>query len=291
MNYLEELKNKPSTKDIERNIVRVTIRQDTNIPQSEPAEKPEISKTNGPIITQELNVNYDREALKQKILANKLSKISDKTKSKPTVIEFQPVDETIENVLPSAEKKEPEKPPATKMKKKILLEIEEDKKELESIHDIRDKIFGSDEGDGEKGERITPKLVKTTTKTGKTGKSETIIHLEPHEYVKIGNVKTSERIGKMLDEDYPANPIVHKVSSYYMNNREIFVNFINSLFEQYTQELEKEDAENKISCDNIGSSSTTNSFSLLTHQKIVRDYLNLYTPYRGLLLYHGLGSG
>lgn len=27
------------------------------------------------------------------------------------------------------------------------------------------------------------------------------------------------------------------------------------------------------------------------HQKIVRDYLNLYTPYRGLLLYHGLGSG
>ena len=24
---------------------------------------------------------------------------------------------------------------------------------------------------------------------------------------------------------------------------------------------------------------------------MVRDYLNLYTPYRGLLLYHGLGSG
>jgi hypothetical protein len=29
----------------------------------------------------------------------------------------------------------------------------------------------------------------------------------------------------------------------------------------------------------------------MTHQKIVRDYLSLYTPYRGLLLYHGLGSG
>jgi len=29
----------------------------------------------------------------------------------------------------------------------------------------------------------------------------------------------------------------------------------------------------------------------MTHQKIVRDYINLYTPYRGLLLYHGLGSG
>jgi len=33
------------------------------------------------------------------------------------------------------------------------------------------------------------------------------------------------------------------------------------------------------------------SFSLMTHQKLVRDYINLYTPYRGLLLYHGLGSG
>ena len=29
----------------------------------------------------------------------------------------------------------------------------------------------------------------------------------------------------------------------------------------------------------------------MIHQKIVRDYINIYTPYRGLLLYHGLGSG
>ena len=65
------------------------------------------------------------------------------------------------------------------------------------------------------------------------------------------------------------------------------VNFINSLFEPYRREM----AENKenISCDIIGQTST--DFSLLTHQKIVRDYMNLYTPYRGLLLYHGLGSG
>ena len=26
-------------------------------------------------------------------------------------------------------------------------------------------------------------------------------------------------------------------------------------------------------------------------QEIVRDYVNLYTPYRGILPYHGLGSG
>ena len=32
-------------------------------------------------------------------------------------------------------------------------------------------------------------------------------------------------------------------------------------------------------------------FNLLTHQKVVRDYINLITPYRGLLILHGLGSG
>jgi hypothetical protein len=90
-------------------------------------------------------------------------------------------------------------------------------------------------------------------------------------------------ISKRLPKQQP-NVIV-KTSSYYMNNREIFVNFINSLFEPYSKELQ----ENKeaISCDTIGQG----DFSLLTHQQIVRDYMNLYTPYRGLLLYHGLGSG
>ena len=75
-----------------------------------------------------------------------------------------------------------------------------------------------------------------------------------------------------------------KSSTYYMNNREIFVNFINSLFEPYKDEL-KRDTTSKT----CGKSDT--GFDLFTHQKIVRDYLNLYTPYRGLLLYHGLGSG
>ena len=45
--------------------------------------------------------------------------------------------------------------------------------------------------------------------------------------------------------------------------------------------------ESSLSCDRPLDS----KFTLLTHQKIVRDYLNLYTPYRGLILYHGLGSG
>jgi hypothetical protein len=72
-----------------------------------------------------------------------------------------------------------------------------------------------------------------------------------------------------------------------MNNREIFVNFINKLFNPYKNALL--DDTSKITCENIGK--TGGNFDLLTHQQIVRDYLNLYTPYRGLLLFHGLGSG
>ena len=83
-----------------------------------------------------------------------------------------------------------------------------------------------------------------------------------------------------------------KASNYYLYNREIFISFINSLFEPYKQQLLKEEQDMlsgkaSISCATNDSS----NFSLLIHQKIVRDYINIYTPYRGLLLYHGLGSG
>jgi thymidine kinase len=65
------------------------------------------------------------------------------------------------------------------------------------------------------------------------------------------------------------------------------LNFINGLFEPYKEDLLDESKD--ITCDDIGKD--TGQVSLLTHQKIVKDYINLYTPYRGLLLYHGLGSG
>jgi len=101
-------------------------------------------------------------------------------------------------------------------------------------------------------------------------------------------------IGQIIIADIPlaerlpiTQPINVKASKYYMNNRETFVKFIDAMFSTYKNELL--DDNHNITCDTIGNSS--GDFDLLTHQKIVRDYMNLYTPYRGLLLYHGLGSG
>lgn len=79
--------------------------------------------------------------------------------------------------------------------------------------------------------------------------------------------------------------VLHRANAYYMNNRELFVNYINKLFKPFKDEFDS--METSISCDRPKDA----EFALLTHQKVVRDYLNLYTPYRGLLLYHGLGSG
>jgi len=80
--------------------------------------------------------------------------------------------------------------------------------------------------------------------------------------------------------------VLIKAPSYYMNNRKQFIQKITNLFDPYRQDLLTN--KNPVSCDTQGQNT---EFDMLTHQKIVRDYLNLYTPYRGLLLYHGLGSG
>jgi hypothetical protein len=129
-------------------------------------------------------------------------------------------------------------------------------------------------------------------KEGTEPKEEEAIMIQPKKRVKNPKkiqstqwVELREEIKERIPEEQ--SKINLKVSSYYMNNREIFIQFINSLFEPYRKEMEEN--ESNVNCDTIGLSS--GDVSLLTHQKVIRDYMNLYTPYRGLLLFHGLGSG
>ena len=101
----------------------------------------------------------------------------------------------------------------------------------------------------------------------------------PLSMLKIGTRPITER----LKEKEPS--VIIRAPSYYMNNREIFISFINSLFAPFKDKMQG--AEGTASCD----SAKSDNQGLFTHQEIVRDYINLYTPYRGLLLFHGLGSG
>jgi len=200
------------------------------------------------IIVDESNKGFDRAAIIKKLAARRVLKVNE--------IEV-----------------EDEKPPAvaeeivvTKVPKKIT-------KAIRIANETKEK---EKEKETEKEKEDTDQLVKKRRITKKPEKGVAI--LGPESMVQMDLVQR-------MPVKQP--PVIIKVSNYYMNNREIFIQFINSLFEPYRREME-ENQEN-ISCDNIGKTST--DFSLLTHQKIVRDYMNLFTPYRGLLLYHGLGSG
>jgi len=88
----------------------------------------------------------------------------------------------------------------------------------------------------------------------------------------------------------PPRPLPQvQASEFYMNNRAKFIQYINALFRPYREELTS--GESDITCESLYGGDDTASVALLSHQKIVRDYLNIYSPYRGLLLFHGLGSG
>jgi hypothetical protein len=80
-----------------------------------------------------------------------------------------------------------------------------------------------------------------------------------------------------------------KVSQYYLSDRENFINFINKMFDPYKKELAELEKSSQLSCEDMDRKDK--DFSLLFHQKVVKEYINLHTPYRGVLLYHGLGSG
>jgi len=90
---------------------------------------------------------------------------------------------------------------------------------------------------------------------------------------------------------------VLQTSSYYLSNRKIFMQKLTSMLGAYTDELkeamEKEEEDAATSCSNNNNDvvGSEEPFRLLPHQRLIRDYINLYSPYRGLLLYFALGSG
>jgi len=237
----------------------------------------EIGKNRRPIIIDRTQEGYDIKSLLKKLAESKKTKV------------------TIKPVLEIGEKEiEPISGPAVKKAKKLDIKkpliVEEDEESPEEfVINPKKKVEFKEEPKEISPEEFVMKkkkdvipIIPPKKKERKTDKLEKgIAVLGPEVIVEMGDTDLRKR----LPVRNP--PINIKVSSYIMNNREIFVNFINSLFEPYKRELE-ENKEN-ISCDTIGK--TSSDFSLLTHQKIVRDYMNLYTPYRGLLLYHGLGSG
>ena len=72
-------------------------------------------------------------------------------------------------------------------------------------------------------------------------------------------------------------------------NRKTFADYIARIFMKY-RKLDTSDDEDGVDVC-VRQSVAKGARELLPFQKLVRDYLMIETPYRGLLVYHGLGSG
>ena len=277
MNPLESLKERLKIKPkVEaRQPVAIIINKEP-LKLNENVEKVKIKETPKMTIIDERDKGFDRQKLLNRLTESKINKVTIKPVLKAAIPE--PIFEASE--MPVTKK-------AKKIKQKNRLIIEEDEEEQGEIQEpTKNKRLIIEEEEGEYGDQVeeaeqVPIIIpeKAVRKTKKIERG--IAVLGPEIVVDFGETELDKRLPK---KEAPFRIIA---DSYYMNNREKFISFINALFYPYRQEIEEN--SNSISCDTIGQGST--DFSLLTHQLIVRDYMNLYTPYRGLLLYHGLGSG
>ena len=96
------------------------------------------------------------------------------------------------------------------------------------------------------------------------------------------SVKKSKIVRKKVVEKLsPENTVSYKPvspDSWVLPNKKRFPSWINERFIQYrlTEDIQKRRGE---------------GFSPFPYQQFIRDYMQLSSPYRGILLYHGLGSG
>ena len=181
---------------------------------------------------------------------------------------------------------------------------EEDEEELEikgkEIRELKRKVEmkGKRLGEGKEEGNIFKTLDINMEEKEENGEKEekakpikkiAVIPKEPYKHNRIifeGNIDEVVIGEDSIEKRMPPRKQVVKASTYYMNNRRLFQQKLSDLFKSHKAELMKPDDD--VNCDFRKEGS---KFELLTHQKIVTDYLNLYSPYRGLLMYHGLGSG
>jgi hypothetical protein len=253
MSLLDKLKTKP--KPAKRHDVTLTL-GDTQATQ-----KDEV-KLDVPVVIAKTAVNVDRRDILKRL--GMVVPVVEKSVDIPKAEAEAATDRDTQDIvdLPKedvpVEVKPTKRTVAKKLPKRLKLV------EKEPIADLTD---------------VTIADTQVPKKTRRTRKPTGVADIGPTSMLKIGK----ELIGERVKE--PEATVTLRASSYYMANREIFTSFIASLFGPYKEQMVA--AEKEVTCASRGSGEQ----SLFLHQQIVRDYLNLYTPYRGLLLYHGLGSG
>jgi hypothetical protein len=123
----------------------------------------------------------------------------------------------------------------------------------------------------------TKKVVKK-----KIAKKHALPDTVPPSSHKIDNVEKLKDI--LTTSTVPSFEIDKSPSTWVMPNRVKFNNWLDATFRYGSKKSEKK------GCDQ-GSVAKVDSVSLFPHQKLIKDYIQFASPYRGILLYHGLGVG
>lgn len=140
---------------------------------------------------------------------------------------------------------------------KGVIVLEDDENENDDHDDMKEREAKSDFA-----QDIVSLVVDVSGNENKIKEEET--KLGPEMAVQFGEKYL------MKKPDSPANL---KLPSYFMNNRKYFVDFMASLMKDIQVSKKEVDCESK-------------EISERTHQQVVEQYLNIFTPYRGSLLFH-----
>ena len=90
----------------------------------------------------------------------------------------------------------------------------------------------------------------------------------------------------------PRFPINVQPDGWVLPNRAKYINWIDKEFKYGKSQIAKcTTCEEGEACPIDKSTKPTDEVSLFPHQKFVKDFIQFASPYRGILLYHGLGSG
>ena len=191
---------------------------------------------------------------------------------------FDDFEEELPEVLNEVVEDETEKVGEEKEPEIIVFKPKRVKKKATELKEGDEEKEGEEGEQGKEGQEVDKGVKGKKRATKKLYEEYRIGEETIGKDVKIGKKAVVTRLPKR-------EKLIVRTSNYYMNNRKLYISKIAELFRPYKKEILENSG--KASCESTGKI----DFKLLTHQKIVRDYLNLYTPYRGLLLYHGLGSG
>ena len=296
---LVTLENKPAI--TEQTIVKINF-QGIKPKVQEPSVEGEPVKTGVKIVNKRKGADYRENVLKRlamqnvhtgnAVLATELKEqkrlVVEEEKEKKEEEEEQPrkiakklVIRNVEFKLPD---KESQKPPVVEKESEKEKEVDEETKSSAEEEDTDEseeaalrRLVEDTEQEAVVVEEKTEKAKRGRKPKGK-GEAEPEMPVDLMTAV-IDKMNVKDRLPKEREKRILAT------STFYMNNRKLFIQKLGELFKKYREDLSKSD--DNVSCEQR----STSDFDLLTHQKVVRDYLNLYTPYRGLLIYHGLGAG